>query len=165
MAKFPTCSGEALPMVRLALEKVSCLRTQGQKVSNTNDVLALVQKHFGCSPQEHFFCLFLNSQNEVVGVQQVSTGALDSTQVDPRVVLSGALLSGSSAIILIHNHPSGVPEPSSADIVMTRQLLEGAKSVGLRVLDHLVIGRGGAYVSMRDRAILPFGDEVPAAAP
>jgi DNA repair protein RadC len=70
---------------------------------------------------------------------------------DPRVILSAALLSGASAMVLAHNHPSGSSEPSEADTTSTRQIAQGAKLLGIKLLDHLVVARGGEYTSFRLR--------------
>ena len=156
MADLPSCTGEAVPVVRLALAKERCARQKNIVTMNTPEAIAaFVTKHYGCKPQENFLGLYFNARNELLAVQEASLGALDATSVDPRVLFSGALLAGAAAMILVHNHPSGNPEPSQADLEVTRQLSIGARALSIRLLDHLVVARGGAFTSFTVRGIMP----------
>jgi DNA repair protein RadC len=78
---------------------------------------------------------------------------LNASIVHPRELFSSAILSASAALILIHQHPSGDPEPSREDIELTERLVEGAKLLGIRILDHIIIGED-RYISFADRGIL-----------
>jgi DNA repair protein RadC len=142
------CSGDRIPVVQLALAKKVCLRTLGQRLTSGDSVARFVLEHYGCAPQEHFLALFLSNRSEVLALHEVSLGGLAATMVDPRVVFSGALLAGAAAMIMIHNHPSGDPEPSELDIALTKQIVGGARLLGINVLDHVIIGRGGKWLSM-----------------
>ena len=95
--------------------------------------------------REEFVLLCLNAAHEVLGWIRLTTGGLDSTTVDRRLLLAVALQTASSAIIIAHNHPSGSVKPSDADIVTTRVIDEGARLVGVKLLDHIILGRDGAY--------------------
>ena len=102
--------------------------------------------------KEHFWAIFVNAQNHYLLHTLVSTGTQSASLVHAREVLGPALREGASGVILIHNHPSGDPTPSREDLRLTRQLVDGAKLLDLRVLDHVVIGNGtGAWVSMAER--------------
>lgn len=103
--------------------------------------------------QEHFILLALNTKNEVTGFKVVASGGQDSTTVDARVVFRNALLLGAAAVIFAHNHPSGNPEPSGDDQRLTAKLADAGELLGIPVLDHVVIGAGRKFVSMRDRGI------------
>lgn len=95
--------------------------------------------------QEQFRILFLNKRNELIGDEVQQTGTVDHTPVYPREVVKRALDVGATALIMVHNHPSGDPTPSKADIEMTRQVDEAARALGVTVHDHLVIGEKGHY--------------------
>lgn len=91
---------------------------------------------------EQFRILFLDRQNVLITDEVQQTGTIDHTPVYPREVVKRALALNASALILVHNHPSGDPTPSRDDIVMTQQIIDTAKPLGIAVHDHLVIGKG-----------------------
>ena len=95
--------------------------------------------------REEFVVLCLDASNTVLGWVKLHTGCIDSSQVDPRLVFGVALKTASAAIVVAHNHPSGSVEPSEADRVMTKRLAEGAKLLGIRLLDHLIVNRSSLY--------------------
>jgi DNA repair protein RadC len=102
---------------------------------------------------EEFHVLCLNSRNVLLRHVRVATGSVDQCQVDPREALAPAVTCRATAIVLLHNHPSGDPEPSVNDVALTRQLRDGARLLCIRLLDHLVLGESG-YVSMVGRGLL-----------
>jgi DNA repair protein RadC len=105
--------------------------------------------------REHFWVIFLNAQNGYTGHHLVSTGSLSASIVHPREVLGPAVREGAAHLILIHNHPSGEPTPSKEDVQLTRQLVEGARLLGIRLHDHVIIGNGtGHWVSLAQRGLL-----------
>lgn len=95
--------------------------------------------------RERFYSILLDSQNKVIGVDMVSQGGLDSTQVNPRDVFKAALLASAAGIIFVHSHPSGEPAPSLADRGLTALLKRAGEMMGVEVLDHVIIGRDGYY--------------------
>ncbi len=97
---------------------------------------------------ERFRILFLNKKNQLIADEVQQSGTVDHTPVYPREVVKRALELSATAIILVHNHPSGDPTPSSADIKMTQQVVEITKPLGIVVHDHIIVGRGG-HVSFR----------------
>jgi DNA repair protein RadC len=103
--------------------------------------------------KEHFVCLHLDSKYKLICYDQVAVGTLDGSLVHPREVFKGALLSSAAAVLLLHNHPSGDPEPSAEDQEVTRKLVEAGKLLGVPVLDHVIIGDGSFY-SFRERGAL-----------
>lgn len=98
-------------------------------------------------PQEEFHALLLNTRHRVVREVRVTRGILDSSLIHPREVFRLAVSEGAASVILVHNHPSGDPTPSAEDRAVTRQLAAAGRSLGIPVLDHVVIGRG-RYVSL-----------------
>jgi len=105
------------------------------------------------SATEEFRVLFLDRKNVLVADEVQSRGTVDHAPVYPREIVKRALEHGASAIILVHNHPSGDPTPSRADIDMTRDIVAAAKSLHIAVHDHLVIGRGG-HASFKSLGLL-----------
>jgi len=93
--------------------------------------------------REQFRALFLDRRNRLLAEELVAEGTVDHAPVYPREVVRRALELAASSLILVHNHPTGDPEPSRADIAMTRQVVEAARALGLQVHDHLVVGRDG----------------------
>ena len=104
-------------------------------------------------PNEVFACLFLDTRHRVIAFEELFFGTIDGATVYPRVVAEKALQRGAAAVILAHNHPSGVSEPSLADQAITRRLREALALLDIRLLDHFVIG-DGAPVSMASRGLL-----------
>ncbi len=103
--------------------------------------------------KEMFMCLHLDGKNRIIAVDLVSIGSLNQSIVHPREVYKTALLSNAAALILIHQHPTGDPTPSSEDIAITRRLKEAGDILGLKVLDHIIIG-DGEYLSFVERGLL-----------
>jgi len=104
------------------------------------------------SPQENFYALAVNNAGIPLGHVLVSRGSATETLINPADALRPALLSGAVRIIVAHNHPSGDPQPSSADVEVTKRINEAGKAIGITLLDHVVIGRNG-YASLRDMGL------------
>ncbi|EKF74341.1 DNA repair protein RadC-like protein [Alcanivorax hongdengensis A-11-3] len=104
-------------------------------------------------PYEVFACLFLDNKHRLIVFEQLFQGTIDAAAVYPREVVRRAMEHNAAAVILAHNHPSGVAEPSQSDHAITRRLVEALGLVDIRVLDHLVIGDGG-WVSLASRGAL-----------
>ncbi|MDE2317961.1 MAG: DNA repair protein RadC, partial [Xanthomonadaceae bacterium] len=104
-------------------------------------------------PYEVFGCLYLDNRHRVLGFEELFRGTVDGASVHPREVVRACLAHNACAVILAHNHPSGVAEPSAADCAITRELRDALQLVGIRVLDHLVIG-SGTPVSMAARGLI-----------
>jgi len=111
--------------------------------------------------QEVFTVLCLNTRNRLIAGGIISIGIADSTLVHPREVFRKAIESGAAAVILAHNHPSGDSTPSAEDVKLTRQMVQTGQIVGIKVLDHVVIGRATAddpkpYTSFREAGLVEF---------
>lgn len=104
-------------------------------------------------PYEVFCCLYLDNRNRLIGIEELFRGTIDGASVHPREVVRQAIANNAAAVILAHNHPSGVAEPSHADEAITRRLRDALGLVDIRLLDHLVIGDGSA-VSFAERGLL-----------
>jgi DNA repair protein RadC len=103
--------------------------------------------------KEYFLILLLDGKNRIIREEQVSEGSLNQSIVHPREVFKPAVKESAAAIILVHNHPSGDPTPSREDREITRRLKEGGDLLGIRVLDHIIIG-DGSYLSFVEQGLL-----------
>ncbi len=126
------------------------------KLNGPAEVAALAREVIPDDGREHFYALYLNAQNGLIAVHAVSVGTVSATLVHAREVFGPALrLLGVSSVVLIHNHPSGEATPSREDIRLTRQLVEAARLLDLRVHDHVVIGNGtGSFVSLAEQGVI-----------
>ena len=103
--------------------------------------------------KEMFITLHLDGKNRIIAMDVVSIGSLNQSIVHPRSVFMTACLTSAAAIILVHNHPTGDPSPSSEDISITRRLREAGEIMGISILDHIIIGNG-EYLSFSERGLL-----------
>ena len=112
-------------------------------ISSWSALLAYVRVALANEPREQFRVLFLDKKNQLIADEVMNRGTIDHAPVYPREVVRRALELSAAAVILVHNHPSGDPTPSGADIEMTRQVVQAAKALTIAVHDHLVVGQGG----------------------
>jgi DNA repair protein RadC len=117
--------------------------TRRPVVSSWNQLLAYVGVALAHEPREQFRVLFLDKKNQLIADEVMNHGTVDHAPVYPREVARRALELAASAMIIVHNHPSGDPTPSAADVEMTRQVVAAARALGLVIHDHLVVGRHG----------------------
>jgi len=131
-------------------------RYRGRKlpeIRGPDDVARLVGRKLRKESREHFLVLLLNARHEVMGQETVSIGSLNASIVHPREVFRPAVVVAAAATVLVHNHPSGDPEPSEEDLAITKRLVEAGELLGISVLDHVIVaGRG--VVSLRARQLL-----------
>jgi DNA repair protein RadC len=123
------------------------------RIKSTEDAMIYCQAAFARladdSAREEFHIITLNTKNEVIRTHQISVGLLDQSMAHPREVFRAAILDSAKSVLLLHNHPSGDPTPSAQDLALTRRLEEAGKTIGIEVLDHIVLARRGA-VSLRE---------------
>lgn len=123
------------------------------QVRSPEDVFRLLKKQLEGQDREHFVVILLSSKNAVIGVETVSVGTLNASIVHPREALKPAIINSAAAIVLVHNHPSGVPTPSQEDIAITKRIKRAGEILGIEVLDHVIIGRG-SYQSLKELGVL-----------
>lgn len=116
-----------------------------KKITCAKDVFDLMQDELKDKKEEHFYVLLLNNQNNVIKKELISKGILDSAILHPREVFRPAIKHSSARIILVHNHPSGNPEPSAEDLEITQRLISAGDELGIKVLDHVVVGGEGRW--------------------
>lgn len=132
------------------------------KVTDPRTVMRLMKLE-AMHPQECMHVLTLDVKHNLIRKHMVHMGDYDSCTCSPRVIFERALLDQASAIIIVHNHPTGDPTPSCEDIRITKKLIEAAKIIGIEIIDHVIIGRGvTTFTSMRESGMVNFrqiGDE------
>ena len=110
--------------------------------------------NFGGKKQEVFLAVLLDNKNRIIKIESdVSAGSLTSSIVHPREAFKAAIKESAASVIFVHNHPSGDPEPSKEDIQITNRLVEAGNIVGIKILDHIIVGNE-QYVSFKDRGIM-----------
>jgi DNA repair protein RadC len=125
--------------IRLAREDLA----ERPVIASWEKLIAYCRISMGREKVEQFRLLFLDRKNRLIADEMHQHGTVDHTPVYPREVVKRALELGASALILVHNHPSGDATPSKADIEMTRDIVDAAGKLGIAIHDHIVIGRGG----------------------
>jgi len=142
---------------------VYSLVTEGvQPVLNTPEkIVEYLRSAFEVNPmQEAFYSIYLNRKNRPLGRHLITLGTATSSLAAPREVFRGAILAGATALVVSHNHPSGDPAPSAADVVVTRALRDAAKIIDIELLDHIIVGQADAdpknvgYYSFREAGLL-----------
>lgn len=136
----PTRYAALQAALELARRHYQQLMTAGSALSNPRATREFLRVRLRDLPHEVFCCVYLDNRNRVIGFEELFRGTIDGASVHPREVVKEALARNAAAVILAHNHPSGIPEPSHADEMITRRLKEALSLVDIRVLDHLVVG-------------------------
>ncbi|MEO5324160.1 DNA repair protein RadC [Mesorhizobium sp. CC13] len=143
-----------LKVIAAAAKRMARGEISGREVlSSWAQVLDYCRASMAFEEREQFRILFLDKKNALIADEVQQTGTVDHTPVYPREVIKRALELSATAIILVHNHPSGDPTPSRADIDMTRTIIDTAKPLGISVHDHIIIGRKG-FASMKGLALI-----------
>ena len=124
-----------------------------QKITSSADVYEAIRPYLMDLQHEQFWIILLNRANEVIRPQQISIGGVSGTVADPKIIFKAAIEHLASAIILVHNHPSGNLTPSQADKELTKKVKGGGQTLDIPVLDHLIFSNNG-YFSFADEGIL-----------
>lgn len=125
------------------------------RFTSPRQVFEYFHHEFRDSRKEYFLALLLDGKNRIVRRVQISEGTLNQSIVHPREVFAPAVKESAAAVILVHNHPTGDPTPSSEDLAITRRLRDAGELMGIKVLDHIIVGDGeDAYVSFVERGLL-----------
>ena len=143
-----------LKVIASTAQRMARGEVRGREVlSNWAQLLDYCRSAMAFEAREQFRILFLDKKNGLIADEVQQTGTVDHTPVYPREVIRRSLELSATAVILVHNHPSGDPSPSSADVQMTRAISDVAKPLGITVHDHIIIGKSG-HVSMRGLKLL-----------
>ncbi|MBQ3354748.1 MAG: DNA repair protein RadC [Bacteroidales bacterium] len=126
---------------------------QRKSISNSQEAYESFLALIDDPTKEHFMVAYLNRGNKVIKVERISTGGLSGTSADPKVIFKNALLKEATALMVCHNHPSGVPRPSTEDKNLTKNLIAAGKIFDINVLDHLIIGEN-SYFSFAEHGLM-----------
>ncbi len=126
-------------------KRISAFKYEKIKISSPNDAAVVMMEEMRYYKKEYFKIILLDTKNNIIKVSEISIGSLNSSIVHPREVFQEAIVNSSSSIILVHNHPSGESEPSQEDISLTNRLVECGKIIGIKVIDHIIIGDGNFF--------------------
>jgi len=127
------------------------LRRQGS-IGNPTDANEFLRIRLGALAHEEFHVLWLDNRHRIIDCQKLFTGTIDGASIHPREVVRAALSANACAAIFAHNHPSGISEPSAADRAITSELRDALRLIGVRILDHIVVG--AECVSMAGRGLM-----------
>ncbi len=139
----------------LARRMAAEIRTESPLLETPDQIAALLREEVRTYEVEHFLVLLLNTRRRLIRVEPISQGTLDSIHVHAREVFKPAIVANAAAIVLVHNHPSGDPTPSEADIKVTRDLIRAGQLLKIEVLDHVILGhrtttRARDFASLRE---------------
>jgi len=122
-------------------------------ISNPDDTKKYLKSLLAHRQQEVFACLYLDNKHQIIHYEELFFGTIDSASVHPREVVKNTLKHNAAALIFAHNHPSGNPEPSQADILITKRLIKALLLIDVRVLDHLVVGHND-IISLAEKGLI-----------
>lgn len=158
LTRYPRIGPAAAARVLACLEmsrRASAWGTAKRPVVSTPDEVALLcGMRLRGQDREHFWMLALNTKNQLLKVVEVSIGSLNASIVHPRELYREAVRLAAASVVVVHNHPSGDPTPSGADIQLTRRLVRAGDVLGIELLDHVIIGDGGAHASLRELGLM-----------
>ena len=153
---LPSSSGTVDAQQATIREAIGILETRIRNTkafTSPSDVKQFCQLQIAQEKDEYFCSMFLDSQHRLIAFERLFRGTIDGASVYPRVVVRRALELNAAAVIFTHNHPSGVPEPSTADINITKRLKDALGLIDVRVLDHIIAGTDGTS-SMAESGLL-----------
>ena len=146
-------ASQILSMAEMAKRFQTYRSGDSYKINSPADAADLIMVELREFKQEILKVLLLNTKNVVIDIHNASMGSLNSSIVHPREIYKEAIRKSAASIIMVHNHPSGDPSPSSEDIAATTRIKEVGKIVGIELLDHVIVG-DGKYISLREKNLL-----------
>ena len=140
-------------IVSIKMVKESSFLYQTRQILSPNDAYEMIKDQLQDLDREQFMIACLNTKNEPTNISVVAVGTLNKAMVHPREVFKTAILSNAASIMAFHNHPSGNAEPSQQDLQLTNRLYEAGELLGIKLLDHLIIG-DGSFTSLKEKGYL-----------
>lgn len=140
-------------IVSIKMVKESSFLYQTRQILSPNDAYEMIKEQLEGLDREQFIIACLNTKNEPTNISVVSVGSLNKAIVHPREVFKTAILSNAASVMAFHNHPSGETTPSQQDIQLTNRLYEVGELLGIKLLDHLIIG-DGTFTSLKEKGYL-----------
>lgn len=157
MRKHPV-KEKFISIYRISLIRDRQVKFNPGKTANSNEAHLAARKmieKYGQPDREQFYVILINTTNEIIGINMVSTGDVCKAIIHPREVFKPAILANASAMILCHNHPSGNVKPSPEDIAMTKNMVAASKIMGIQIHEHLIISMdSNEYYSMADNGMI-----------
>ena len=141
-------------VVSIQLVKEKSLAYGSIQISTPKDAAAIAESFLAGADREHAVVMCLDTKQNINAINTISVGTLNSSPIHPREVFKPAILANSNAIIIFHNHTSGIPTPSADDLGITKRLVVAGSILGVEVLDHLIIGDNGSYVSLKETGVI-----------
>ena len=140
-------------VIDAALRILETRIVRGVSMQSPQDVISFLSLKLCPKEREVFACIFLDNRHRVIAYEELFFGTIDGATIHPREIVKRALTLNAAALIVAHNHPSGVAEPSSADTVITKRISDAVSLIDIRLLDHIVIGTG-SHVSLAERGLI-----------
>jgi len=140
---------ETVTRYRIALIKEENTPYGDVSLTRPGDVAEFLNRFLADRPQEHMIAIYLDTRNRLIGWTVAHIGTINRAAVEPRTILQIALTLNAAGLILSHNHPSGDPSPSAEDLGFTRRMAQAGDLIGIRLLDHLILGHDRAWTSLR----------------
>ncbi|MDR3686083.1 MAG: DNA repair protein RadC [Coriobacteriia bacterium] len=150
----PAAAARVLACLEMSRRASAWRSSRRPTISTPEDVVELCAPQLRGLDREHFWALALNTKNQLLKMVEVSVGSLNASIVHPRELFRDAVKLSAASVVVVHNHPSGDPTPSGADIQLTRRLAKAGDVLGIELLDHVVIGDGGEHASLRDLGLM-----------
>jgi DNA repair protein RadC len=147
-----------VPEYRLAVVREGTLKVRTKAVSNPFSVYEFMKPITGDLDREVVFGIYLDQKNKIIGINEISVGSLTEALVHPREVLKPAIIVNSAAMIVMHNHPSGDPAPSRADMALMKRIALATSVIGIRMIDFMVAGQDSYYSAAESGALPVISD-------
>jgi DNA repair protein RadC len=149
----PAKAAQLKAAMELGLRSASAQPEEKAVIRTPQDAASLVMQDMGALRQEHLRVMLLNSKNHLLAIHEVYKGNVNASTIRTSELFHNAVRENCPAIIVVHNHPSGEPEPSSDDIIATEHMVKGGKALDIEVLDHIIVG-DHKFVSLKERGII-----------
>lgn len=142
-------SSKRVDIVSVKMVKEKSVLYGNRRIERATDTIELVKPLIGDLDREAMLLCCLNSKNEPTHLNIVSIGTVNSSLVNPKEIFKAVLLSNSTKILLFHNHPSGDPQPSEEDLLITERIKEAGEILDIELLDHIILGDEDSFISLR----------------
>lgn len=134
-------------------EELDTVPPSGIDIKNPEAVVKSIRATIKDKAKEHFKLILLNTRNKIIGISTISIGTLNANLVHPREVFKDAIVHNAASVVLVHNHPSGDPEPSEDDLEITKRLIKSGKLLGIEVMDHIIVAKD-SFFSFKEKGLI-----------
>lgn len=141
-------------IVKIKMVKESSILYAKRRINSPSDGVDLVKEFLQGEDREHFVAVYLNTKNEPTAIHTVSIGTINASLIHPRELFKVAINANSAGILLFHNHPSGDCQPSQEDIKITKRLMEAGDIMGIKIIDHCILGDSNQFYSFKENNLI-----------